>query len=150
MRHKVTIIAKDYSVTATTVKYNFIKSEVCTQNIYNIHYKRASVMSTKTILIFRLGWKTSYRNKAKAQTGTETRAQLLPRCLVCLPCAMSFPVALLVRSTVANARVRPCFRTWAVMSTSSPILAAFMYLQDERRFFFPARHSLNFADLLEK
>lgn len=47
---------------------------------------------------------------------------------------MSFPVALLVRSTVANASVRPCFRTWAVMSTSSPILAAFMYLQNTHTF----------------
>lgn len=47
---------------------------------------------------------------------------------------MSFPVALLVRSTVANASVRPCFRTWAVMSTSSPILAAFTYLQNKSTF----------------
>lgn len=52
--------------------------------------------------------------------------QLLPRCLVCLPWAISFPVTLLVRSTVANASVRPCFKTWAVMSTSSPTFAAFI------------------------
>lgn len=46
-----------------------------------------------------------------------------PRCLVCLPCAISFPVVLLVRSTEANASVFPCFRMCAVITTTSPSLA---------------------------
>ncbi len=61
------------------------------------------------------------------------RINQLPRCLVCLPWAMSFPFALLVRSTVANARVFPCFKTCAVIRTSSPILAAFMYLLNRKQ-----------------
>lgn len=46
-----------------------------------------------------------------------------PRCLVCLPCAINFPVVLLVRSTEVNASVFPCFRMCAVITTTSPSLA---------------------------
>lgn len=52
-----------------------------------------------------------------------------PRCFVCLPCAINFPVTLFVRSTEVNASVFPCFRICAVISISSPILAGDMYLE---------------------
>ena len=50
-------------------------------------------------------------------------------CLVCLPCAINFPVALFVRSTEANESDLPSFKTCAVISMSSPTLAGDMYLE---------------------
>ena len=54
---------------------------------------------------------------------------VFPMYLVCLPCAINFPVALLVRSTEANDSDLPSFKTCAVISMSSPILAGDMYLE---------------------